>query len=105
MALPVLTSLIAQINEGRGHLSPVAKFQGALSETASGDHGDGVGGAAVDFDERDQTLAIFSARVFDAQLLQSQHGQAHAENLAGAEMAVGEFGFAKIIVEGKHGIL
>src|ERR1700738_2685664 len=61
----------AQVDEGRGHLSPVAKFQGALSETASGDDGDGVGGAAVDFDERDQTLAIFSARVFDAQLLES----------------------------------
>jgi hypothetical protein len=92
----------AEINEGRGHLSPVAKFQGALAETASGDYGYGVGGAAVDFYERHQAFAIFTARVVDAQLLESQHRQAHAEHLSGAEMAVGDFGFAKIFVEGKH---
>src|ERR1700690_645786 len=94
--------LYSQIDERRGHLSPVAKFQGALAETASGDHGDGVGGAAVDFDEGDQTLAIFSARIFDAELLKPQHGQANAEHLPGAEMAVSDFGFAKIFVKGKH---
>ncbi len=90
MALPVLTS-----TKGRGHLSPVAEFQGALAETASGDHGDGVGGAAVDFDEGDEALAVFSARVFDAQFVEAQHGQAHAQHLPGAEMAVGLFGFAE----------
>ena len=58
--------------------------------------------ARVMFDEDDQTFAIFSARVFDAQFLESQHGQADAEHLAGAEMAVGGFGFAEIIVERKH---
>ena len=94
----------AHVNEGRGHLSPVAKFQSALSETASGDQGYGVGGAAVDFDERDQTFAIFfiAARVFDAQFLESDHGQAHAQYLPRAEMAVGDFGFAEVIVKGEH---
>ena len=59
----------ADVDEGGGHLSPVAKFQGALAEAASGDDGDGVGGAAVDFDEGDQALAVFTARVFDAEFL------------------------------------
>src|SRR5258708_3533391 len=79
----------SQIDEGCGHLSPVAEFQGALSEAASGDHGDGVGGAAVDFDEGDEALAVFfiTARILDAQLLEAQHGQAHAEYLPGTEMA------------------
>src|SRR6266849_3658309 len=92
----------AHVDERRGHLSPVAEFQGALSETASGDHGYGVGCAAVDFYERDQTFPVFTARVFDTQLLESQHGQAHAQHLSGAQMAVGVFGFAKIFVEGEH---
>ena len=34
----------------------------------------------------------------NAQLLEAQHGQAHAQHLPGAEMAVGTFGFAEIIV-------
>jgi hypothetical protein len=55
-----------EIDEGGGHFSPVAEFQGALAETASGDDGDGVGGAAVDFYEGDEALAVFAARVFDA---------------------------------------
>ena len=94
----------SEIDEGRGHLSPVAEFQGALSEAASGHHGDGVGGAAVDFDEGDEALAVFfiTARVLDAQLFEAQHGQAHAQDLPRAEMAVGSFGFAKVVVEGEH---
>jgi hypothetical protein len=59
----------SHINEGRGHLSPVAKFQGALAQAASGHHGYGVGGTAVDLYERYQALAVFAARIFYAQLL------------------------------------
>ena len=83
-----------EIHEGGGHLSPVAEFQGALAETASGDYADGVGGAAVDFYEGDQALAVFAAWVFDAEFGQAQHGQADAQDLSGAEMAVSDFGFA-----------
>ena len=85
-----------EINESGGHFSPVAEFEGALAEAASGDYRDGVGGAAVDFDESYEALAVFfvAARVFYAELGQAEHGHADAEDLAGAKVAVGEFGFA-----------
>ena len=46
-----------------------------------------------------------AARIFDAEFLESQHGEANAEDLSGAEMAVGDFGFAEISVEGKHFVI
>ena len=90
-----------EIDEGGGHLAEVAEFQGALADAAAGDYADGVGGAAVDFDEGDEALAVgvevavgegSGARVVDAQLTEGEHGHADAEDLAGAEMAVGYFG-------------
>ena len=63
------------VHECGGHFAPVAEFQGALAEAASGDHGDRVGGAAVDFDECDEALAVFAARIVDAELLQAEHGE------------------------------
>ena len=50
-----------EIDEGGGHLSPVAKLQRALAEAAAGDDGDGIGGAAVDLDEGDETFAVGGA--------------------------------------------
>ena len=55
-----------EVDKRRSHLAPVAKLQRALTQSASGDDADGIGGAAVDFDEGDQPLAILSARVIDA---------------------------------------
>ena len=56
------------VDEGGGHLAPVAELEGALAEAAAGDDADGVGGAAVDFDEGDEAFAVVAARVVDASL-------------------------------------
>ena len=40
--------------------------------------------------------------VVDAELLQAEHGEAHAENLSGAEMSVGLFSVAEVFVDGVH---
>ena len=96
-----------QVDEGGRHLAPVAELQGALAEAAAGDDGDGVGGAAVDLDEGDEALAV-AARgrgVVDAEALAAQHSHADAEHLAGAEMAVGDLGFAEEVVEGLHRLM
>jgi len=94
-----------QIDEGGGHLPPVAEFESTLAEAAAGDDGDGVGGAAIDFDEGDETLAVGGAGLGDAEALAAEHGEADAEDLAGAEVAVGELGLAEEVVEGLHGVM
>jgi len=88
------------IDERGGHLAPVAELQSTLAEAASGDDGDGVGGAAVDFDEGDEALAIFAMRIADVEFLQAEHRKAHAENLTSTDVAVCLFGVAEIFVEG-----
>ena len=60
------------VDECGGDFAPVAKLQRALAQAASGDDGDGVGGAAVDFDEGDEALSVFSLRIVDAELLQAR---------------------------------
>ncbi len=99
----------SQVDEGGGHLAPVAELDGALAEAAAGDDGDGVGGAAVDLDEGDEALAVFrideAFGVVDAEALAAEHGQADAEDLAGAEVAVSDFGFAEESVEGLHKLM
>ena len=55
-----------EIDEGCGHLSPVAEFERALSQSAAGDHADRVRGAAVDLDIRNEPLAVGAKRIFDA---------------------------------------
>jgi hypothetical protein len=92
----------AQVNEGRSHLAEVAKFQGSLAKAASRNYTYGIGCAAVDFDDGNQALSIFSSRVINAKFFQPQHGHAHAEHLPGTEVPVGLFGFAKIIVQKRH---
>jgi hypothetical protein len=47
-------------------------------------------------------LAIFAMWIVDAQFLQAEHGEPHAQNLPGAEMAMGLFRIAKILVQGFH---
>src|SRR5262249_14300790 len=90
------------INEGRGHLAPVAKFQRPFAQAAAGDDHDGVGSAAIDFDKGDDALTIFALRIFEAELAEAEHGQAHAEYLARAKMAMGDCWFLKILVESLH---
>src|SRR5205807_6611188 len=79
-----------------------AEFQRALAQAATGDDPDCVRGAAIDFDEGDETLAIFSPWIIDAQLLQTEHCEPHAQHLSGTEMAVSLFRVAKIFIEGFH---
>ena len=90
------------IDKRRRHLAPVAKLQRAFAETAAGDDGDGIRGAAVNLHEYDQALAIFSARIGQAESSASQHRHTHAEHLAGAEMAVGNFRFLQQLVHILH---
>ncbi len=94
-----------EVDEGCGHLAPVAEFDGALAEAAAGDDGDGVGGAAVDLDKRDETLAVDALGVVDAKAFAAKHSQADAEDLASAQMAVGDFGFAEECVERLHNLM
>jgi hypothetical protein len=94
-----------EIDEGRGHLAPVAKFYGALAESAAGDDGDGVGGAAVNLDKGDEALAVDALWVVDAEAFAAKHSHADAEDLASAQVAVGDFGFAEESVEGLHNLM
>jgi len=59
--------LNAEVDEGGGHFAPVAEFESAFDEATSGNDGDGIGRAAVDFDEGHEALAVFAARVVDAE--------------------------------------
>ena len=54
----VAFEFFVEVDEGGGHLAEVAVFEGPLAEAAAGDDCDGVGGAAVDFDEGDEALAV-----------------------------------------------
>ena len=61
-----------KINKCGCDFSPVA-VQRALTESATGHDGDRVGSAAVRLNKPNQTLAIFSARVVDPQLLKPKY--------------------------------
>ncbi len=82
-------------------------LEGALAEAAAGDDGDRIRSTAVDLDEGDQALAVgveravgemAGAGVVDVEAGEGEHGHAHAEDLAGAEMAVSDFGFVEEVV-------
>ena len=94
-----------EIDEGSRHLSPVAELDGALAQPAAGNDGDGVGRAAVDLDKRDQTLSVPPLGIIDSETLTSEHGHADAENLPGAEVAVGDFGFVEESLKGLHELM
>jgi hypothetical protein len=83
----------AEVDEAGGHFAPVAEFEGALAEAASGDDGDGVGGAAINLDEGNEALAVGrlrATRVVDAEQAAAEHSHANSEHLAGAEVSVGD---------------
>src|SRR5712692_11007777 len=80
-----------QVDEGGGDFAPVAEFQCALAEAAVGDERDGVSHAAIDFDIRNEALALGDG-IVNAKFAQAEHGQAHAEDLPGAQMAVSHGG-------------
>jgi hypothetical protein len=84
-----------QVNEGGGHFSPVAEFQGALAEPAICDERDGVGDAPVDLDVRDDAFALGDG-VVDAEFAQAQHRETYAQDLPGTEMAVGHRGEVEV---------
>ena len=84
-----------QIDEGGGHLAPVAELEGAFAEAAAGDDGDSVSGAAVDFYEGDEAFAVSAAGVCNAKALATEHGHADAQDLTGAEVTMGYFGFGE----------
>jgi len=90
-----------EIDESGSDFAPVAEFQGALAETAVGDQRDSIGDAAVDFNVRNDAFA-FGDGIFDAEFAQAEHGEAHAEDLAGAEVAVGDGGEIEVFGEGLH---
>ena len=96
-----VADFLVEVDEGGGHLAEVAELEGSLADAAAGDDSDGVGGAAVDFYEGDEALAVVvegavgemaGAGVVDVEAREGEHGHADAEDLAGAEMAVGLFG-------------
>lgn len=95
-------SAALEIDEGCCHLAPVAELEGALAEAASGDDSNSIGRAAVDFYIGNEALAIFAARLVDAQALAAQHCHAHAEDLSGAEMAMRYLGQRQECIEGVH---
>src|SRR5207253_11363468 len=91
------------VHECSRHLAPIAKLQGTLPQAAASDDGNSVSGATVDFDEGDEALAVFTARIINAQFLQPEHCHAHTENLPRAKVAMGLLGVMKIFIEGFHG--
>ncbi len=92
----------ADVDKSRCDFSPIAKLQGTLAQAATRDDGHGIGGAAVDLDEGDESLAVLASWIVDTQLLETQHRQTHAEDLSGAKMAVSLLGITKIFVKGFH---
>ena len=103
-----VAEFFVEVDEGSGHLAEVAMLEGTLAEAAACDYGDGVRCTAIDFDEGDEALAVgvegavgemAGAGVVDAEAGEGEHGHADAEDLAGAEMAVGDFGFVEEGVE------
>jgi len=103
-----VAEFFVEVDEGGGHFAEVAMLEGPLAETAAGDYRDCIRGTAVDFDEGDEALAVgvegavremAGAGIVDAETREGEHGHADAEDLAGAEMAVGDFGFVEERVE------
>jgi len=92
----------ADVDKRSCDFAPVAELQRALAKAAASDDGDGIGGATVDFHKSNETLAVLATGIFDAELCQAEHGQAHAENLTGAQVSVCLFGVAEVFVERFH---
>src|SRR5260370_30425261 len=89
------------MDEGAGACARVAEVQGALAEEAIRDESDSIGDAAVDFNVGDEALAL-SGGVVDAEFAQTEHREAHPEDLPGAKVAVGLRGEVKVFGERFH---
>ena len=72
-----------------------------FAEAAIGDKSDGVRHAAIDFDVGDNAFAVADG-IFDAEFAETEHGEADAEDLSGADVAVGDGGVFEVLVEGFH---
>ena len=97
IALPLFTSMnvAATLPQSRN-------FSARFAEAASGDHGDRVGGATIDFNEGYEALPVFPLRIVNAKFLQAEHGETYAKNLARAEVAMSLFSVEEVFVEGFH---
>ncbi len=91
-----------EVDESGGDFAPVAEFEGTLAEAAVGHERDGIGDAAVDLDVGDEPLALGDG-VVNAEFAQAEHGEAHAKDLPGAQMAVGLCGEVEVFGKGFHG--
>jgi hypothetical protein len=80
-----------EVDKSRGDFSPIAKFEGALTQSAAGDDSDGIGHTAVNLNEGNQALAILAVGIVKAEQLEAKHGHANAEYLAGAQVSMGYF--------------
>ena len=92
----------SKIDKRRGHFSPVAKFQGTFTEAASGHHTDRIRSATIDLDISHKPLAVFSARIINAEPRAAEHRQAHSEDLSGAKMPMCDFGLPQQLVKSIH---
>ena len=94
-----------QIDKGSSHLAPVAEFNGPLPQPAARHDANGVCGAAVNLDKGDQALAIRTFRVIDPKTLTAKHRHPDAQDLTGAEVPMGNFGFAQESIKGLHKLM
>lgn len=97
-----------EVDEGCCHLAPVAQLQCTLAHAGTGNDGDSVCRAAVDLDEDYGSLAVWVELAVEQcafawranpEATHREHRHANAEDLAGAEMAVRNFGLVKKFVE------
>jgi len=77
-----------KVDKGGGHDPVINPAHGSLSQAASGDGLDGVGGAAIDLDQDVELLPIQSLGVLNADCLQADHGHTHPDHLTGADMTM-----------------
>jgi len=91
-----------EVDESGGDFCPQSRnFRARFAEAAVGDERDGVGNAPVDLHVGNNALAIGDG-IVDAEFLQAEHGQAHAEDLARAEVPVGDGGEIEVFSESLH---
>jgi hypothetical protein len=94
-----------QIDEGGSHLPPVAEFDRPLAEPAPGNDANSVRRTTVDLDKGDQALPVRAFGIVDAKALAPEHRHPDPEDLPGAEVAMGNFGFAQESVKGLHNLM
>jgi hypothetical protein len=90
-----------EVAERGGDFAPVAELQGALAQAAIGNQRDRVRDAAIDFHVGNKALAVGDG-IRDAEFAKAEHCEANAENLASADVAVGDDGEFEVFGEGFH---